>query len=233
MPATAAELGVDPTTRWRTCTAVTTAPPGRPSLGRRPSATRWRLRRTTRAAAVNRSAAFLFARDPQLRGARARAMAATGGSLTARSVRRLVASCAAPLSEVPYWAALEISRCRVVGRRSSAARSISRKKSCDVFCTSRMNRPTFFATWKLVGSKEHQGRGAKDRHVGNREHSEVSSRCRVTAHASLRRLPAALQPGAHRLKIIYTRGNRTETLASIATLRKILNRFVATGSSTR
>jgi len=32
--------------------------------------------------------------------------------------------------------------------------------------------------------------------------------------------------GAH-MKIIYTRGNRTETLASIATLRKILNRFVA------
>jgi hypothetical protein len=28
------------------------------------------------------------------------------------------------------------------------------------------------------------------------------------------------------LKIIYTRGNRTETLASISTLRKILNRFV-------
>jgi len=28
------------------------------------------------------------------------------------------------------------------------------------------------------------------------------------------------------LKIIYTRGNRTETLASIATLRKILGRFV-------
>src|SRR5580700_9299520 len=30
----------------------------------------------------------------------------------------------------------------------------------------------------------------------------------------------------HRLKIIYTRGNRTETLASITTLRKILSRFV-------
>ena len=29
------------------------------------------------------------------------------------------------------------------------------------------------------------------------------------------------------MKIIYTRGNRTETLASLATLRKILNRFVA------
>src|SRR6202035_5488068 len=29
-----------------------------------------------------------------------------------------------------------------------------------------------------------------------------------------------------RLKIIYTRGNRTETLASISTLRKILGRFV-------
>ncbi|MEO6836167.1 MAG: hypothetical protein ABI231_09735 [Candidatus Tumulicola sp.] len=28
------------------------------------------------------------------------------------------------------------------------------------------------------------------------------------------------------MKIIYTRGNRTETLASLATLRKILNRFV-------
>ncbi len=29
------------------------------------------------------------------------------------------------------------------------------------------------------------------------------------------------------MKIIYTRGNRTETLASLAALRKILNRFVA------
>ena len=29
------------------------------------------------------------------------------------------------------------------------------------------------------------------------------------------------------MKIVYTRGNRTETLASLATLRKILNRFVA------
>src|SRR5471030_1779166 len=33
--------------------------------------------------------------------------------------------------------------------------------------------------------------------------------------------------GAPFLKIIYTRGNRTETLASLATLRKILSRFVA------
>jgi hypothetical protein len=32
--------------------------------------------------------------------------------------------------------------------------------------------------------------------------------------------------GGGRLKIIYTRGNRTETLASISTLRKILGRFV-------
>jgi hypothetical protein len=29
------------------------------------------------------------------------------------------------------------------------------------------------------------------------------------------------------VKIVYTRGNRTETLASLTTLRKILNRFVA------
>jgi hypothetical protein len=38
------------------------------------------------------------------------------------------------------------------------------------------------------------------------------------------------QPCKHQdppVKIIYTRGNRTETLASLATLRKILNRFVA------
>ena len=29
------------------------------------------------------------------------------------------------------------------------------------------------------------------------------------------------------MKVVYTRGNRTETLASLATLRKILKRFVA------
>lgn len=40
---------------------------------------------------------------------------------------------------------------------------------------------------------------------------------------------ALLRPRARfgSLKIIYTRGNRTETLASLATLRKILGRFVA------
>jgi hypothetical protein len=59
----------------------------------------------------------------------------------------------------------------------------------------------------------------------------VSSRSRATAHAravtrSSRREIIARRP-AHDLKIIYTRGNRTETLASISTLRKILNRFVA------
>jgi hypothetical protein len=36
-----------------------------------------------------------------------------------------------------------------------------------------------------------------------------------------------VQPRQSAVKIIYTRGNRTETLASLATLRKILNRFVA------
>ncbi len=35
-----------------------------------------------------------------------------------------------------------------------------------------------------------------------------------------------VRTGSERLKIIYTRGNRTETLASISTLRKILSRFV-------
>jgi hypothetical protein len=36
-----------------------------------------------------------------------------------------------------------------------------------------------------------------------------------------------VQASTSAVKIIYTRGNRTETLASIGTLRKILNRFVA------
>jgi hypothetical protein len=36
----------------------------------------------------------------------------------------------------------------------------------------------------------------------------------------------AVRTSSQRLKIIYTRGNRTETLASISTLRKILGRFV-------
>lgn len=35
-----------------------------------------------------------------------------------------------------------------------------------------------------------------------------------------------MQVRSSAVKIIYTRGNRTETLASLATLRKILNRFV-------
>jgi hypothetical protein len=59
----------------------------------------------------------------------------------------------------------------------------------------------------------------------------VSSRFRATRHAPLRaegrRARRFAKRPAHALKIIYTRGNRTETLASIATLRKILNRFVA------
>jgi hypothetical protein len=45
----------------------------------------------------------------------------------------------------------------------------------------------------------------------------LPGRARLRARAST---PSAV-------KIIYTRGNRTETLASLATLRKILNRFVA------
>jgi hypothetical protein len=40
--------------------------------------------------------------------------------------------------------------------------------------------------------------------------------------------PGPVQAGSSAtVKIIYTRGNRTETLASLATLRKILSRFVA------
>jgi len=70
------------------------------------------------------------------------------------------------------------------------------------------------------------------------EGRRVSSRSRATRHAP--RWRVILSPSkegrptrrfsrrpALPLKIIYTRGNRTETLASIATLRKILNRFVA------
>ncbi|MDQ2909392.1 MAG: hypothetical protein M3R44_08600, partial [Candidatus Eremiobacteraeota bacterium] len=42
----------------------------------------------------------------------------------------------------------------------------------------------------------------------------------------IRILSIFARTGDERLKIIYTRGNRTETLASISTLRKILGRFV-------
>jgi hypothetical protein len=47
---------------------------------------------------------------------------------------------------------------------------------------------------------------------------------RSTPHA--RGADHVTEAGDSRLKIIYTRGNRTETLASISTLRKILGRFV-------
>jgi hypothetical protein len=47
---------------------------------------------------------------------------------------------------------------------------------------------------------------------------------RSTPHA--RGADHITEAGDSRLKIIYTRGNRTETLASISTLRKILGRFV-------
>jgi hypothetical protein len=47
---------------------------------------------------------------------------------------------------------------------------------------------------------------------------------RSTPHA--RGADYITEAGGSRLKIIYTRGNRTETLASISTLRKILGRFV-------
>jgi len=50
-------------------------------------------------------------------------------------------------------------------------------------------------------------------------------RLRVTREAGQPCTPS--QACQSTLKIIYTRGNRTETLASLATLRKILNRFVA------
>ncbi len=47
-----------------------------------------------------------------------------------------------------------------------------------------------------------------------------------TSDPTLQGVTFAVRTGSERLKIIYTRGNRTETLASISTLRKILGRFV-------
>ena len=86
---------------------------------------------------------------------------------------------------------------------------------------------------KLIGAEEQESGRSEERHVGDREHwRRVSSRSRATRHARLWRIedgaPGDRTEGRlNALKIIYTRGNRTETLASIATLRKILNRFVA------
>ncbi len=78
----------------------------------------------------------------------------------------------------------------------------------------------------MFGSEEQESGSSEKRHIGDREHPEGffpvprKASCPAEGRRSIEgRLLA--------LKIIYTRGNRTETLASIATLRKILNRFVA------
>jgi hypothetical protein len=50
--------------------------------------------------------------------------------------------------------------------------------------------------------------------------------CVQSTDPTLAGVSIAVRTSSQRLKIIYTRGNRTETLASISTLRKILGRFV-------
>lgn len=84
---------------------------------------------------------------------------------------------------------------------------------------------------ELLGTEENERRNADHGYFRHRKHVTRGFRqgsnpapCNLWGPARARLI---LNKGlARRLKIIYTRGNRTETLASIATLKKILNRFV-------
>ena len=73
---------------------------------------------------------------------------------------------------------------------------------------------------KLLFAENQQRQYAQNRHIGQGQHPLP---LRGGGSRALLRARARMVG----LKIIYTRGNRTETLASLATLRKILNRFVA------
>jgi hypothetical protein len=78
---------------------------------------------------------------------------------------------------------------------------------------------------ELVRAEQQQGNRSRNGHIGDREHAEGFFPKLLNGTRPRRFDESCGRP--FRLKIIYTRGNRTETLASIATLRKILNRFVA------
>ena len=77
---------------------------------------------------------------------------------------------------------------------------------------------------ELIGSENEERDRSKNCNIWCREHF-----WKVPFLPDGERHPSAYEGlgGSSAVKIIYTRGNRTETLASIATLRKILNRFIA------
>jgi hypothetical protein len=80
--------------------------------------------------------------------------------------------------------------------------------------------------WELVWAEEQESKHRDDQDVGNREH-RPAVRHQHPGSPPEGDPSAVVQAARSAVKIIYTRGNRTETLASLATLRKILNRFVA------
>ena len=162
----------------------------------------------------------------------ARSLRYGGRAAVLRNARRTCgASCALVSSGGMVAAASRAAgrrRCRG-GSATSAARSISATNECDVFCTSRMKRPGLpHHLRQAVRTEQQQRQDRNDQNVGNREHAPVSFPRAAAVWPAWQGSPAGpCKLRSPSVKIIYTRGNRTETLASLATLRKILNRFVA------
>jgi hypothetical protein len=91
---------------------------------------------------------------------------------------------------------------------------------CEVFWTSRITRPA----WRIILGSWSGPKSSKAR----TETTMISGTENIAGGLFAAGSPSAPgQAAPSVVKIIYTRGNRTETLASLATLRKILSRFVA------
>jgi hypothetical protein len=109
---------------------------------------------------------------------------------------------------------------------ASAARSISETKDADVFWTSRIKRP---ACRIILGNRSGPNSSSARTETTAMSGSEnIAGFLRYQPHRGLQRKGSPARPYKHlgpAVKIIYTRGNRTETLASPAALRQILDRF--------
>jgi hypothetical protein len=97
---------------------------------------------------------------------------------------------------------------------------------CEVDCMSRMTCPARRATFGSWSGPKKSSAAAPKMSMSAGESKGflllLVQRCASTQTGR----KFTQRTGGGRLKIIYTRGNRTETLASISTLRKILGRFV-------
>jgi len=87
---------------------------------------------------------------------------------------------------------------------------------------------------QLIGPEQQEGDDGDNHDIGNGKHISFPPFATAPKAPGTKWLrppegypSTAVQAAKSAVKIIYTRGNRTETLASLATLRKILSRFVA------